>query len=80
MNQSEVLGHNVLTSIKAMAAIFFVWASEKIYMMLLLIGFFPENVRDFIRDTKEIFGLLTTIVILLIYVKRLIKKGNDKEQ
>lgn len=46
---------------------------ENIYGAATMISFMPETAKDFINDTREVVGLITTIVILAIYIKKLLK-------
>lgn len=67
---------DLMTFLKALTAICLVWLSDDVYSM---ISFITPSGREFIRDSKDIVGLITSLVILAVAVKKFLKKGKDEE-
>ena len=54
--------------------------AEQCYGAIAMLGFLTDSVKNFISDTKELVGLLTAIVILLVYIRKLRSKKEEKEE
>lgn len=74
------MGSQIMVGIKALFMICLVWMTDIFYGMMSMIGLLPQNIRDFIFDTKEIVGLLTTVVILIIYLRQLFNGNKKKDE
>lgn len=69
-----------LSTMGGLLALFLVMFSEQCYGAAAYISFLPIQAKEFISDTKEIVGLLTAVVILIIYIKKSRSKKEDKEE
>lgn len=69
----DMLIHRLFICLETLLVLSIVQFSETFYGMISIIGFMPEKVKEFILETKEVVGLLTMVVVLIVSLKKLFK-------